>query len=228
MHSGTYALKVGVAQYFTGVGGADMTYNFSFPQVSAPPTAYSFWAKVHINGSDKVHVTATLMKSPSSGNVAAVNYNFDALTSSDNNTTVWTLHTYTLVTTGQTPVDSAYLRFQEYPATDTASYVIIDDLSFTGVAQGIQERNEGSVIESSYPNPAGEMHHVVYSLKEAANVSLTMYDLLGNKVSTVFTQDQHQGTYKADIDVSNLPNGIYQGMLSVNGKCHSKKVVVVH
>lgn len=227
-HAGTYALKVGVAQYFTGVGGADMTYNFSFPQVSAPPTAYSFWAKVHINGSDKVHVTASLMKSPSSTNVAAVNYNLDALTSSDNNTTVWTLHTYTLITNGQTPVDSAYLRFQAYPANDTASYVLIDDLSFSGVAQGIHEQGETAVIESSYPNPAGETHHLIYSLNNGAEVSLIIYDLLGNKISTVFAQNQNKGTYKADVDVSGLPSGIYQAMLSVNGKSYSKKIAVVH
>lgn len=226
-HAGSYALKIGVAQYFTAAGGSDMTYNFSFPQVNALPAAYTFWAKAHINGSDKLHVTANLMKSPGSTLYGNVNYNFDALTSLNNNTTVWTQYTFTLQTI-PSPVDSAYLRFQFYPAADTGSYVLIDDLAFTGTAQGIRDLNNASIIEGVYPNPASALQHLIYSISETASVSLNVYDLLGNLVMPVFTESQAKNKYKADMDVSGLGNGIYDVRLIVNGKSYSQKIVVCH
>ncbi len=61
----------------------------------------------------------------------------------------------------------------------------------------------------NYPNPFNPSTTIIYSIIRENFVTLNIYDILGQKVSTLVNQQQRAGTYKVTFDGSNLSSGIY-------------------
>lgn len=226
-HTGNFAMKLAVVKLFTGIVGAVASTGFLIPTINVAPISYSFWAKVHLSGSDKLSFDADVYKKTSSTTITGIPYGQNQLTPS-NNTSVWTQFTYTLSTSFFQPCDTVNLSFYFSSATDTSSYVIVDDLSFTNAPVGINELRAGSLIQSVYPNPANTLAQFIYTVTEAADVKLAVYDVIGNKVADVVNMSQGAGTYKADIDVHDFATGIYYLHLNVGGQHYIQKLSVNH
>lgn len=226
-HSGSSALKLSVAQYGTGVGGGDVYSTYSVTSSPTLPLYYTFWAKAHLGGNDKLNVDADMFKKPSSLIITGIPYGLNDISASQN-TTVWTQFTFTLQANTTPPVDSLSLRFYFYPAQDTSSYVIIDDLAFTYAPVGVQDVTKQIVIENAYPNPANNAQTIIYSISKSSSVKLEVFDLLGNKVSTIINETQLEGKYKTEIDVRDYANGMYSIVLSMDGQSFSQKMMVYH
>jgi len=64
-------------------------------------------------------------------------------------------------------------------------------------------------IQGIYPNPFNSQTRINYSLKETSQTVLTVYDLLGRETMSINYGSQQPGWYKATIDASALPSGIY-------------------
>lgn len=61
-----------------------------------------------------------------------------------------------------------------------------------------------------------------YTLVTASNVDVSIYNMLGSRVSTVINQQQSQGQHQLDIPFTNLANGMY--FLNVNTSAGSRTV----
>jgi hypothetical protein len=81
------------------------------------------------------------------------------------------------------------------PATETAVKNGLASLKF--------------VLYQNYPNPFNPSTRIQYSLEKAAQVSLKIYDLIGNEVATLVNDRQEAGNY-------NVPFGIHEGTLSLS------------
>lgn len=64
-------------------------------------------------------------------------------------------------------------------------------------------------LEQNYPNPFNPVTEIQYSIVNRSNVNISVYDVLGNKVSEVVNNLQNAGTYKASFDASGLSSGVY-------------------
>jgi hypothetical protein len=64
-------------------------------------------------------------------------------------------------------------------------------------------------LDASYPNPFNPSATIRYSLPVAANVSLRVYDVLGQEVARLAEGMQAPGVKEARFDGSALPSGIY-------------------
>jgi hypothetical protein len=226
-HSGSSSLKLSVAKYGTGVGGADIYSAYAISSSSTLPLYYSFWAKVHLGGADKLGIDADVFKKPSSLILTGIPYGLNVIDASKN-TTVWTQFTFTLQANSTPPADSISLRFYFYTANDTSSYVLIDDLAFTSGPTVIQDLTKQPIIENAYPNPANTLQTIVYSVDKSSSIKLEAYDLLGNMVSTILNETQLEGKYKTEIDVRDYVNGLYSIVLSIDGQSFSQKMMVYH
>ena len=78
------------------------------------------------------------------------------------------------------------------------------------------------------PNPASDVTHIAYSLQNSEKVSVKVYDILGNCVSTLVNEKQSAGKYSISYDVSTLQNGIYYSTMQVGEYTQTKKLQVIH
>lgn len=87
--------------------------------------------------------------------------------------------------------------------------------------------NLGFTLNNAKPNPATEVAEITFSLDVAGNVSLVLFDMLGNRVNTLYSGQMDAGLHGLSVDPSTLSNGSYYFTLTVNGKSITKTMVVM-
>ena len=95
----------------------------------------------------------------------------------------------------------------------------VDNLSFTGPATGVDQIDglaQDYNLKQNYPNPFNPSTKIEYSIPEESFVELKIYDILGNKISTLISERQPAGSYRADFNGNNKPAGLYFARLSAN------------
>lgn len=102
----------------------------------------------------------------------------------------------------------------------TANYVVIGThgrsmykLDLSSIVVGINS-NATSVadnfkLEQNYPNPFNPVTKIKYELGNSSFISLKVYDVLGNEVKTLVSNNQQAGSYEVNFDGSALSSGIY-------------------
>jgi hypothetical protein len=73
-------------------------------------------------------------------------------------------------------------------------------------------------LRGAFPNPFRASTTIEYALQEAAEVSLTVFDVLGRKVATVVEGLKPAGVERVAFDASGLPAGLYISQFRVNGE----------
>lgn len=93
----------------------------------------------------------------------------------------------------------------------------------------VQETTEnlGFSLNNAKPNPATEVAEITFSLDVPGNVSLVLFDMLGNRVNTLYSGQMDAGLHGLSVDPSTLSNGTYYFTLTVNGKSITKTMVVM-
>lgn len=79
----------------------------------------------------------------------------------------------------------------------------------------------------SYPNPTTGTTTVPFSLREAAHVRLTVYDVLGREVAVLADEPMEAGDHTVLFDGSNLPNGAYFTRLDVVGSAQTRPLTLL-
>ncbi|MCH8303842.1 MAG: T9SS type A sorting domain-containing protein [Candidatus Marinimicrobia bacterium] len=69
--------------------------------------------------------------------------------------------------------------------------------------------------KQNYPNPFNPTTILEYSLSQQADVSLIVYNLLGEEVARLVEGAHQAGNYKISWDASNISSGIYFYRLQV-------------
>lgn len=68
-------------------------------------------------------------------------------------------------------------------------------------------------LNSIQPNPVSTDADVYYNVSEGMNISLVVYDALGNEVQTLFNGFQNAGEHKVNVNVAKMANGSYNIVL---------------
>ena len=82
-------------------------------------------------------------------------------------------------------------------------------------------------LEQNYPNPSNPATTINYSIPEAGNVEMKVYDILGNEVATLVNEAKAPGNYSAVFDASSLASGIYIYTLRANNFVQTKKMILM-
>jgi len=64
-------------------------------------------------------------------------------------------------------------------------------------------------LEQNYPNPFNPSTTIKYSIQKESQVSLIIYNLLGEQIDILFNGIQSAGYYSTNWNALNFPSGVY-------------------
>jgi len=97
----------------------------------------------------------------------------------------------------------------------------------TAVAENTGILANDNILSQNYPNPFASTTEISFSLPRMQNVSLQVYNELGNEISDVAHGTMDAGVYSFNFDASNLPEGVYYYRLISDGIVQTKTMMVV-
>ena len=64
-------------------------------------------------------------------------------------------------------------------------------------------------LEQNYPNPFNSSSIIKYSIPKSSQVTLKIFNTLGEEIATLVNEEKLAGTYELKWNASNLPSGVY-------------------
>lgn len=115
--------------------------------------------------------------------------------------------------------------------TADGTYALVDELSFgsptTGIEDEINNPNAFN-LEQNFPNPFNPSTKIKYTIPfSGENVTLKVYNVLGNEVATLVNETKAAGTYTADFSTSSLASGTYFYKLKAGNFSETKKMILL-
>jgi hypothetical protein len=83
------------------------------------------------------------------------------------------------------------------------------------------------ILDKNYPNPVQSTTTIGYTLPEQTNVSLTIYNVLGQEVATLVDDSRPPGAHEVTFDASSLSSGVYFYRLEAGDRTRSRKLSIV-
>lgn len=82
-------------------------------------------------------------------------------------------------------------------------------------------------MEQNYPNPFNPSTIIRFSVPENSNVTLKVYDVLGNELITLLNEDKDAGWYDVSFDASALASGVYIYRIIAGSFISTKKMTLI-
>jgi hypothetical protein len=101
------------------------------------------------------------------------------------------------------------------------------DFRLTAQAEEIIKLPTEFTLDQNYPNPFNPSTVIKYSLPEASDVVLGIYDILGREIKILVNEIKQPGYYEINFDAGNLPSGVYIYRLETKNFTKSQKMVLV-
>jgi len=109
--------------------------------------------------------------------------------------------------------------------------VYLDNIFFSTTISSVNELDNtipfDFTLEQNYPNPFNPATNIRFSLPESNQVTLKVYDLLGQEVATLVNQFMNAGTFEISFDASSLPSGVYTYSIMAGNFQSVKKMMLI-
>jgi hypothetical protein len=101
-----------------------------------------------------------------------------------------------------------------------------------GGTVGIQEEETENIATSfslaqNFPNPFNPTTTIQYSLPQAGNINLKIYNLLGEEVKTLADEYKEAGKHSVQFNANNLASGIYFYRIQAGSFVETKKMTLI-
>jgi hypothetical protein len=128
--------------------------------------------------------------------------------------------------TPPTAIDKMVILFN--PSYFTHDTIYIDDISGPNLLPSGISKNEGISFKlfQNVPNPSKEQTAIKLQLNNPGYVTLRLYDMIGNLVSSLVEQNMPVGTHLIPVETANIPNGIYFYELKKDGASQTMKMII--
>jgi hypothetical protein len=102
------------------------------------------------------------------------------------------------------------------------------DTSFlTGIDKFSQTIPNSYQLKQNYPNPFNPSTTIEFDLPKSSEVTLKVYNILGEEVATLLSASLLSGSHSVDWDASNLASGVYLYRLQAGGYVETRKMVLM-
>uniref|UniRef100_A0A832G2M6 T9SS type A sorting domain-containing protein n=1 Tax=Ignavibacterium album TaxID=591197 RepID=A0A832G2M6_9BACT len=82
-------------------------------------------------------------------------------------------------------------------------------------------------LAQNYPNPFNPSTSISFTIPQSGNVKVSVYNLLGQEVTTLVNEYREAGTYNIEFNAVNLNSGVYLYKLESNGLTLTKKMTLL-
>lgn len=91
----------------------------------------------------------------------------------------------------------------------------------------VNEQPASVKLQPNFPNPFNSSTTVTYELTEQSEVSLTIWNMIGQKVATLVDGPREAGEHSEIWNASNMPSGMYIAQLEVDGRVYIRKMTLI-
>ncbi len=82
-------------------------------------------------------------------------------------------------------------------------------------------------IDQNYPNPFNPSTNIQYNVPENSFVEITLYDMLGRKLSTLLSDRKTAGTYQLTVDMSSYASGVYLYRMKAGSFVQTRRLTLI-
>jgi photosystem II stability/assembly factor-like uncharacterized protein len=82
-------------------------------------------------------------------------------------------------------------------------------------------------LSQNYPNPFNPTTKIKYTISQQSYVTLKVYDVLGNEVTTLVNEEKPAGIYELTWSTENLSSGVYFYQLHAQNFSETKKMILL-
>ncbi len=101
---------------------------------------------------------------------------------------------------------------------------------FIGFVTGVEEINSVPVsfsISQNYPNPFNPSTTIEYALQEASYVKIDVFNILGQKISSLVNAHVESGIHKVNFIANQFPSGVYFYKIEAGEFVSVKKMILL-
>ena len=82
-------------------------------------------------------------------------------------------------------------------------------------------------LSQNYPNPFNPSTKINYQLPNAGNVTIKVYDVLGNEIAVLVNEEKPAGTYEVEFGNAELHSGVYFYRIQSGNYVETKKMLLL-
>jgi hypothetical protein len=118
-----------------------------------------------------------------------------------------------------------------WKATVRNQWSVMGDHELLDISTDVKEVSElipaSYSLEQNYPNPFNPTTNIRFSIPEAGLVTVKIFNILGQEVTTLVNGFKNAGTYNVDFNASNLSSGVYFYSISTQNYSSTKKMMLM-
>lgn len=133
-----------------------------------------------------------------------------------------------LTASGNQIVSSGNKIFATMTGSTTGGVWILTDTTLSNIHPVGEEIPDKFFLNQNYPNPFNPETIIDFSIPEDSRVSLTVYDMLGRKVSSLLDgENRKAGNYSVKFNGADIPSGIYFYKITAGSFTQTKKMILI-
>lgn len=134
---------------------------------------------------------------------------------------------------GITPLSGTEIAIITFTLNDSNSNVglrasgSINNVAYAKDELSVQEMPQSFTLEQNYPNPFNPTTQITYQLAESANIELSVFNMLGQKIRVLESTRKTAGSYTVTFDASDLTSGVYIYQLKASQTVLTRKLMLI-
>ncbi len=136
-------------------------------------------------------------------------------------------HTYSYIDNELNGLGTYYYWLQMVDLDGSSEFSGSVSVTLSTTDPGVPAIEDESGLLSIYPNPFNPSTSIAYALKNAASVSIDIFNVRGQKVCHTETYHAQKGHYNYLWDANDLPSGIYYVRMTSGNTVDTKKVMLM-